>query len=132
MMAKTKREQRVSRAMFKGLVGVLLISGLGVATGFYARANGSDFLSGVQSGLMTVLPWAIVAMLYRGYRQMDELGKLSFLRASSVGFASVMLCAMTYFPLEQALKWSPMPLWVLWIVGCAVFGVVMVAQTRLR
>lgn len=132
MMAKTKREQRVSRAMTKGLVGVLLITGLGLGVGVYARASGSDFWSGAQSGLMMVLPWAVFAMLYRGYRNMDEYGKISFLRASTVAFASVMLFVMSYFPLEQALKWPPLPLWILWVLGWAVYGLTTAVLSRSR
>ena len=126
------RERRVSRVMMRGFLGVLLISVLGIGVGFFARASGSDFLSGMQSGIMLGLPWAVLVMVWGGYRQMDEYGKLNLLRASSVAFAAVMVLVMTYFPLEQALKLSPMPLWILWVVGWAVWGVTLGVVSRSR
>ncbi len=129
---KSVREQRVARAMNRGLVGVVSLAVLGLITGFIARANGNDFLSGFQTALMTLLPWAVVLMVWRGYKQMDEYGKHNLLRASSVSFVVVMLLSQTYFPLEQALKLPAMPLWILWVVGWTVWGMSLAVQNRSR
>jgi len=72
--------------------------------------------------LLTGLPCGLLILAYRGYRTLDEYGKLNLLRASTVAFASVMLTAMTYYPLEQALKLPAMPLWILWVVGWSVWS----------
>ena len=121
------RERRVSRAMMGGLIGVVLISVLGFVIG---RLSGqSDFLHGVSTGILTVLPWAIVLMVWRGYRQMDELGQRRTLLASAAGFVAVMLLAGTYFPLQQALKWPALPGFTYWLVGWAVWGVMTAAMS---
>lgn len=133
MMAKpNKREQKVSRAMFRGLAAVMTVAVVGVVVGVLARSSGNSFLSGMQSGMMAGLPWVVLAMVWGGYRQMDEYAKLNMLRAASVSFAALMLLAMTYFPLEQALKLPPMPLWILWVVGWATWGVTLGVVSRSR
>ena len=129
---KSVREQRVARAMNRGLVGVLSLALLGLITGYVARANGNTILSGFQTGLMTLLPWAVLLMVWRGYKQMDEYGKHNLLRASSVSFVVVMLLSQTYFPLEQALKLPAMPLWILWVVGWTVWSISLAVQNRSR
>ena len=133
MMAKpNKREQKVSRAMFRGLAAVMTVAVVGVVVGVLARSSGNSFLSGMQSGMMAGLPWVVLAMVWGGYRQMDEYAKLNMLRAASVSFAALMLLARTYFPLEQALKLPPMPLWILWVVGWATWGVTLGVVSRSR
>ncbi len=126
------REHRVSRAMVGGVIGVVLISALGLTVGLLAgRVNGGDgtsLLGGVSTGLITVLPWAIVLMVWRGYRQMDELGQRRTQLASAVAFVAVMLLAGTSYPLQQALKWPALPGFAYWLAGWAVFGVVTVTM----
>lgn len=121
------RERRVSRAIVGGVIGVVLISVLGLVVGLLAGQ--SSFLQGLSTGMLTVLPWAIVLMVWRGYRQMDELGQRRAQLASAVSFVAVMLLAGTYFPLQQALKWPGLPGFTYWLVGWAVFGVVTVTSS---
>jgi len=127
MMAKTDerqtvRERRVARVLFRAVVSVLTIGTLALGSGYLGHLRGSDFWTGFSFGLLTGLPCGLLILAYRGYRTLDEYGKLNLLRASTVAFASVMLTAMTYYPLEQALKLPAMPLWILWVVGWSVWS----------
>lgn len=119
------REQRVSRAMRKMLGAVLTISALGVVVGALGR---SDFLRGFSTGLLVVLPWAIVLMVWRGYRQMDEFGQRRSLRAAGAAFVVVMLACGTYFPLQQSAHWPELPVWLLWVVGWGSWGLALALE----
>ena len=133
MLAKpNRREQKVSRAMLRGLAGVVVVALVGVFIGFLARSSGNSFLKGMQAGAMAGLPWVVLLMVWDGYRQMDEYGKLNMLRASSMALVALMLTVMTYFPLEQALKLPVLPMWILWPLGWLVCGIAFGLLNRSR
>ena len=81
---------------------------------------------------MAGLPWVVLLMVWDGYRQMDEYGKLNMLRASSMALVALMLTVMTYFPLEQALKLPVLPMWILWPLGWLVWGIAFGLLNRSR
>ncbi|WP_027482131.1 hypothetical protein [Deinococcus pimensis] len=116
------REQRVARAMTRGLVATVLIALGGLFFAVLGGRASSDFLRGVSTGMLAVLPWAVAVMVWLGYRQLDEFGRLRQTQAAAISLVVVLLLAMTYYPLELAVPLAPLPLWILWVVGVGTYG----------
>ncbi|GGJ19293.1 hypothetical protein [Deinococcus roseus] len=126
-----ERDSRIRKTMFRGAITAIVIAVLGSLILIFAPDSPSPaYLRGMGTGLMVVLPISLIVMAYRGYQVMDEFGRVMTLKAVAVGFMVVMGLSMVYFPLQMALRWPGLPLWVIWTVGSAAYGLAMAFQSR--
>ena len=126
-----ERERQVKKIMQQGAMTAIIIAVLAVAALFLDELfRPSEILKSFGIGLMVVLPISLIAMTYRGYQNMDEYGKTMTLKAVAVAFMVVMALSMVYFPLQVALKWPALPLWIIWVVGSSTYGFALALQSR--
>lgn len=123
------RERRVRQALV-ALLTLVLISVVVVLLVAVLKtrlpANG-DFLSGMMTGLLGVLPLGMGLFLYLAYRRMDEYGQRVQQWAAATGFLYTMMAAMIGFAVSLGTGLS-IPLWTLYVFGMLVYGVSVVIR----
>lgn len=123
------RERRVNRTMQKFLASTLLLTVIALVIRLPKAHYPSDFLNGMELGLLAALPVGMGLLLYRAYRQMDEYGQRVQERAAALGFLLSMVATMACYAV-QALAGMQVPLWTIYIFGMLVYGASALLQRR--
>jgi hypothetical protein len=125
----TTRERRVWNVMWTFLSVTLLLTALVLAVRLLGARHPSDFLNGMELGLLTVLPVGMGLLLYRAYQQMDEYARRVQERAAATGFLLSMIATMVCFA-ASSLAHLSVPLWVIYVFGMLVYGASVAVQSR--
>lgn len=116
------RDVRIWRAVLLMIsVGTVLLL-LGTLIQSYGQRQGWDFTNGFGRGLMLGGPLAFAVLGLLAYRRMDEYGRSLHARAAGFAFVVSMLTAAVGFTLEAAPGHPRLPLWALYAVGMASWG----------
>ena len=115
------RDRRISRAMLGGLVGVGLLGLVTLLAGVLANRFPSDFTRGFRLGLGVTFPLSVLAMVWAGYRQMDEYGRSLHARAGGAGFMAAML-ASAIGSVVEAQGYGRLPLWGVYVLGMLTYS----------
>lgn len=129
VLMPTTRERRVNRVMRKFLVATLSVTAIAFGVRLLRDHFPSDFLNGMELGLLVTLPVGMGALLFRAYRQMDEYGRRLQERAASLGFLLSMVATMVCYAV-QSLADVQIPLWTIYVFGMLVYSASALAQRR--
>lgn len=123
------RERRVNRTMQTFLTTTLLITVIALLVRGLKVRFPSDFLNGMELGLLAALPVGMGVLLYRAYRQLDEYGQRLQERAAGLAFLLSMVATMVGYWV-QTLAGVQIPLWTVYVFGLLVYSVSVQLQKR--
>ena len=125
------RERRVWKMMWGMLAATLSISAAVVIVSVFrsrAQGNAFDFLSGVTTGMLFVLPFGMAFFLYLAYRRMDEFGQRLQQQACTFAFTMTMLAAAAGYVIASAGHLT-ISLWTLYVFGMAAYTAAVVYRS---
>lgn len=125
------RERQINAISMRMAVSGGLVAAVAAAfvvVGQQQRDGLHDFILGMGTGMLSILPLFFALTTLLMYRKMDEYARQQLTQAASVAFLVTMLVSGSLIALQAALKFST-PAWVFYGVGMAAWLVATSSQS---